>query len=81
VSNTPEEAFESFTRHWQERSTEFCMHDQKVRDDLMSLVASTMVLLNQCPQVFPEFIKQAECLMLTLTPPDVKKRIFEATQL
>ncbi len=79
VSNTPEEAFDAFVSHWQNRSTDFCMHDQKVRDDLMSLLASSMVLLNQCPQVFPEFIKRAETAMLSVTPPEVKDRIFKAS--
>lgn len=79
MSNTTEEAFEIFVKHWKERSPAVRLDDDKIRNEIMALIGSSMVILAAAPEVWPNFYKLAEEAMVSVTPPALREAICQTT--
>jgi hypothetical protein len=77
VKNAPttDEAFGLFWSHWQNCSPEYHMDDPAIREKVMSLISSTMVILKECPEVFDHFLGLASNSMEVVVPDAVKQKM------
>lgn len=79
MSNTAEEAFEIFVKHWKARNPGLHLDDEQIREQIMALLSSVLVLLNSSPEAFQNFYKGAENVMIAVTPPSVIAEIMKVT--
>lgn len=79
-AETPDEAFQAFSVHWTNHAAEYQLHRPEVREKLITMVASTMVLLRECPEVFDTFIARCAQAMDASVPDSVKQRVYDAVQ-
>ncbi len=77
-NNTAEEAFELFVKCWKERSPKVHLDNEEVREKIMALVSSSLVLLDRAPEAFQSFYRASELAMLDITPPRLLREIATA---
>lgn len=76
MSQTPEQVFELFAKHWTSREPAFHLDDPLVRDQVMTLLSATMSLLAVAPpEIWNGFMKECTTVANALVPEDVKTQI------
>jgi hypothetical protein len=74
---TSDDSFKLFCAHWKSKSPRFHLDDPVVQEKLMSLISCCMVMLDQCPAAFHEFIRSADQVAEQAVPESAKAVVDE----